>query len=113
MFCNSTDLEQNKMIAALRVFTNDTIYDRYFSVSILPIQQEYREDMNGSIDQVRALMQQHPFGNDHVRVFESTFSADMLPRLERALLRHRATLPSIKPLLREWARQDRELARRW
>ncbi len=101
------------MIADLRHFTNNTIYDRYFTVGILPIQQEYREDLNGPIDQVRALVQQHPFGNEHVRVFESTFSADLLPRLERALLRHRDTLPSIKPLEREWERYERELARRW
>jgi hypothetical protein len=92
------------MIAELRVFMNYTIYDRYFTVSILPIQQEYREDLNGPIDQVRALIQQHPFGKEGVRVFDSTFGADMLPRLERALLRHRATLPSWKELEREHER---------
>ncbi len=101
------------MIAELRHFTNGFIYDRYFSVDILPIKQEYREDLNGPINQVRALMQQHPFGDEHVRVFESTFSADLLPRLERALFRKRDTLMSIKPLEREWARQERERARRW
>lgn len=99
------------MIAELRVFTNDTIYDLYFSVSILPIKQEYREDMNASIDKVRALMQQHPCGNEHIRVFNSTFGAEMLPRLERALLRHRATLPSRKELERQWAREDEERER--
>lgn len=99
------------MIEPLRVFINDTIYDRYFSVTILPIKQEYREDMNGPINQVRALMQQHPFGNEPVRVFESTFGADMLPRLERALLRHRTTLPSSKELERQLAFEERERER--
>lgn len=99
------------MIAELRHFMNDTIYNLYFTVDILPIKQEYREDLNGPIDQVRALMQQHPFGNEPIRVFESTFSADLLPRLERALLRHRATLGSFKELERQWAREDRERAR--
>lgn len=99
------------MIAELRHYTNNTIYDWYFDVTHLPIKQEYREDLNGPIDQVRALMQLHPFGNEHVRVFDSTFSADLLPRLERALLRKRATLESFKALEREWARQDRERPR--
>ena len=99
------------MIEPLRVFMNDTIYNLYFSVPILPIKQEYREDMNAPIDQVRALMQQHPFGNERVRVFKSTFGAEMLPRLERALLRHRATLPSRKELERQWALEDQERER--
>jgi hypothetical protein len=101
------------MIAELRYFTTAYIYDRYFSVTGLPIQQEYREELNGPIDQVRALIQQHPFGNEEVRVFESTFSADLLPRVERALLRHRATLPSLKEFERQWALEDRERERRW
>lgn len=99
------------MIAALRHFTNNTIYDAYFNVSDLPFAQEYREDFNAPIDQVRALMQQHPFGNEHVRIFDSTFSADLLPRLERALLRKRATLDSYRELERERARQERERPR--
>ena len=101
------------MIAELRHFVNDTIYNLYFTVDILPIKQEYREDMNSSIDHVRALILKHPFGNEHIRVFESTFSADILPRLERALLRHRATLPSYKELERQWAQEERERARGW
>lgn len=99
------------MIAALRHFENRTIFDRYFTVDILPIKMEYREDMNASIDEVRALMRQHPFGNAHVRVFESTFSADLLPRVERALLERRMTLPSLKELERELARYERERPR--
>lgn len=99
------------MIAALRHFENRTIFDRYFTVDILPIKMEYREDMNASIDEVRALMEQHPFGTEKVRVFESTFSADLLPRVERALLERRMTLPSLKELEREWARQERERPR--
>ena len=101
------------MIAELRHFMNDTIYNLYFTVGILPIKQEYREDLNGPIDQVRALMQAHPVGNDPIRIFESTFSADLLPRVERALLRHRATLESYKELERQWALDERERARRW
>ncbi len=95
------------MIAQLRHFENSTIFDRYFSVDILPIKMEYREDMNVSIDQVRALMRQYPFCKTHVRVFESTFSADLLPRVELALLERRASLPSWKELERAWARDRR------
>lgn len=74
------------MIAALRHFDNHYIFDRYFTVEILPIDLRWKEDVGAAIEQVRAEIRKNPIGL--VRIFDSTFEAGLLPRVERALIRY-------------------------
>jgi hypothetical protein len=71
------------MIAELRVFENEVIFERYFTVDVLPIDQNSRPALYEAIREVQALVCTNPTGI--VRVFDSSFHSDFLPNVERAL----------------------------
>lgn len=71
------------MISELRVFLNETIFDLYFSVDVLPIEQDSRTALYDAIRSVQAVASKRPTGV--VRIFESSIHVDFLQRVEWAL----------------------------
>lgn len=71
------------MIAELRVFENETIFDRYFSVDVLPIERDSCPALYDAIRSVQEVAKTRPTGV--VYVLESRIHVDFLPRVERAL----------------------------
>ncbi len=76
-----------KMIEALRHFENQTIFDRYYSVGILPIPLGDSIECLLAVRHIRAVMEENK--NRHtglVRIFDSTFHVSLLSQVERSLV---------------------------
>jgi hypothetical protein len=72
------------MIAELRYFENETIFDSYFTVDVLPIDANSLEGLYGAIRAVQEVARTTT-ERGTVRVLDSSFHSDFLPKVERAL----------------------------
>lgn len=97
------------MIAELRYFLNETIFDRYFSVAALPIDTNSIAALYDAIRSVQAIASTRPTGV--VFVLESYIHSDFLPRVERALWNR---VREVKEAEREWVRMyEASQSARW